>query len=48
MNTGKKALLYAAGLIGIYLAVSHGAAVTGETSAASTGLGSIFKTLQGR
>jgi hypothetical protein len=45
---GKKALLYSAGLIAMYLAVAYGTGFAKATNAASSGGVGLVKAFQGR
>jgi|GEM_PF-2042134 len=45
---GRKALLYSAGLVGLYLAVYYYKGFAKDTSAASTGGSNLIKAFQGR
>lgn len=45
---GKKALLYSAGLIGLYLAVAYSSGFVNDLKAAGTGSGTVIKAFQGR
>jgi hypothetical protein len=45
---GRKALLYGAGLIALYIAVAHGSNFGRAISAGANGGSTVIKTLQGR
>jgi len=45
---GKKALLYSAGLISLYLAVAYGSGFSNGVNAASSGAANVIKAFQGR
>lgn len=47
-STGKKALLYGAGLIGLYLAVAYSSGFSANVKAGSSGAVGVIKAFQGR
>jgi hypothetical protein len=45
---GRKALLYSAGLIALYLAVEHYTGFSKDVTSSTSGAGSLVKAFQGR